>query len=120
MANAKNQIFRQWLAGKMGNRQQKDIAIEAGIGLSTVYNVLHLDRIPDETTLTKLARALEIDENEMLMRAGIIPPDSQKDLAEYLSTHLQLFTFAVPVTKSELLHARDRITGMIDRLVAEK
>ncbi|MGM1023189.1 MAG: helix-turn-helix domain-containing protein [Bacillota bacterium] len=56
--------------------RQSDVAAEAGIEASYLSKI-EKDRVapPSEDVLMKLAAALSHDENEIIYRAGKIPPD---------------------------------------------
>lgn len=78
--------MRRWRRKK--GFSQRQLAREADIDftyISKVENDVPGFESPSEEALTRLARALEVDADEMITRAGRVPSDVQRILVEDFS-----------------------------------
>ncbi|HPZ06580.1 MAG TPA: helix-turn-helix domain-containing protein [Candidatus Eremiobacteraeota bacterium] len=81
--------FRRYLRELIDKNQLTltQVEIKSGISNSYLSQILSGKRgIPPEETLRKLARSLEINEFEMLEKAGKLPSDFQQQVQQYLKT----------------------------------
>ena len=78
--------LRRWRKGK--GLSQRALAREAGIDftyVSKVENDVPGFESPSEEALTRMARALDVDADEMITRAGKVPSDVRRILVDDFS-----------------------------------
>jgi transcriptional regulator with XRE-family HTH domain len=68
-----DQSFADYIRKKMGSRSQRQIAFKVGVSQTTIGNYL-LGRRPDVSIAPRLAEALGVPENELMVAAGYIKP----------------------------------------------
>lgn len=73
-------MFRNWLLDELRKRDwiQADLARASGLTTATISRYA-TGRIPDESALKKIARALKVPPEEAFRAAGILPPKIQPD-----------------------------------------
>lgn len=73
--------FSEWLRRRMGERDLTVTALAARMGIShsSVSFWLSARRLPDATSVHKLARVLGVTEADVYQAMGLIPPDVSPD-----------------------------------------
>jgi transcriptional regulator with XRE-family HTH domain len=77
-------IYRERVKRKL---TQRDLAGKAGVGLSTIFHLEQGDfKRPDPEKLQRIARALDLDAEDLFAFAGYTPSDGLPNFGPYLRT----------------------------------
>lgn len=86
-------MFNDWLLSQLKERDwsQADLARYSGLTRGGVSNYIN-GRIPDESALRKIAKALKLSPEEVFRRAGLLPPLVEDPWAEKMNHKINQLT----------------------------
>ncbi len=82
-------MFNDWLLKQLQDREwsQADLARSSGITKGAISNYIN-GRIPDETALRKIAKALNLPADLVFEKAGVLPPKPELSPIKRALIHL--------------------------------
>ena len=83
-------IFSEWLNGELDRLgwSMNKLASKAGLSSGTLSNIMSGNRQPGPDFCRSIARALQIPEEEVFRRAGLLSPEQAKDPLLERANHL--------------------------------
>jgi len=94
----------------------RELAAKSGVSASHLCRVERGERFPSGHILRKIAKPLGLDESQLMVMAGYLPPDSSSETGEEPGLYRRLDPYVAKVLSEESVEIQRTVIGILSIL----